>query len=130
MFGILFSQFIPVYLCVPLPNLIESKFAPSPNSPHPQFDDHRRFSAYPSLKFLAVLLLAVFINHFSNCILRGSIRILLSLCSLRRHCTTFPSTAFGFKCFRRKACGLLQVLFARNSLCLLMQFEIYNKISS
>lgn len=66
MLGTLFSQFTPVYLCVPLHNLIESKFAPSPNSPHPQFDDHRRFSAYPSLKFLTVLLIAVFIKHFSN----------------------------------------------------------------
>lgn len=109
-----FSSCLSQFLCVfPLHNRIESKSSP-PNSPHSQSDDHRRFSAYLSLKFPAVLLRAVFIKHLSNFILRGSLRILLSLCSPRRHCTTCPPTALGCKCFRRAACGPWQGLFCQS----------------
>lgn len=94
------------------PNLL-----PLQISPHSQFDDHRRFSAYPSLTFPAVLLIALFIKHSSNSFLRRSIRILLSLCSLRRHCTTFPPTALVWNASGEKPAAVYKsVLFHQSFL--------------
>lgn len=104
-----FSSSLSQFICtITLHNLLVSKLLPLQISPHSQFDDHRRFSAYPSLTFPAVLLIALFIKHSSNSFLRGFIRILLSLQS-QKTLYNISTYCFGLECFRRKACGRLQV---------------------
>lgn len=125
-----FSSSLFQFICIfTLHNLLGSKFASSPNLPHPQFDNHRRFSAYPSLKFLAVLLIALFIKHCSNSFLRGPEDIIVYLQSQKTFCN-ISIHCFWFGMLQEKSLRPFtsQCYSTKVFLCFLSQLKIYNNI--